>query len=140
MTTHKLRQRINNSRWARRGSVFPIFVVALLLVTTVTGSLIKATVLQKKRVSLTNVSAQAEWLAQSGLDRAIAQLAESAEYAGEEWKISNDQLGGKHSAIVDLTVKAISDTQKQITARARYPVESEQRALITRTRIVSGTK
>jgi hypothetical protein len=131
---------IYKDRRSRRGSIFPIFIVALLLVTTVTGSLIKATMLQQKRVRLTNTTAQTEWLATSGLDRAASRLALSDEYVGEEWNITSQEMGGKHSAIVILTVESISDSKKQITATATYPANSDQRTKVTRKRIVSTVR
>ena len=40
-----------------------------------------------------SASLQAEWLAQAGLDRALARLASSAGYAGESWVLAPRDLG-----------------------------------------------
>jgi type II secretory pathway component PulK len=122
----------------RRGSIFPIFVVALLLLTLVTGSLIKSTHLQQKRVTASQFSTQAHWLATSGLERGRAALEQSADYTGEEWKISAADLGGSHAGLVVLNVEPIpSETKKvKLTAVARYPTKTELRAQVTRRQVV----
>lgn len=139
MQTQSRRHGSTNTTSRRRGSVFPIFIIALVVLATVTGSLLKTTLLQRKRVKADNIAAQADWLAISALDRAAARLTASTEYSGEDWKIASETLGGKSSAIVNLTVQEVpdSETQKQITVRVNYAPESAFPAQVTRTRTVS---
>jgi type II secretory pathway component PulK len=48
---------------------------------------------------------QAQWLAESGLERAVAQLAADADYSGETWNIPAQDLGGADAGTVKIEVK-----------------------------------
>jgi hypothetical protein len=65
---------------------------------------------------------QAEWLAESGIERAAARLADSGDYTGETWEVSPEQLGQGTTGVVTIEVERV-DVQpnlRQVRVRADY--------------------
>ena len=73
---------------------------------------------------------QAAWLAESGLERAAARLAADADYQGETWALSAEQLAGPEGAAVKIEVKPIAEQpgQRLVRVQADYPGDSQHRA------------
>jgi hypothetical protein len=75
-----------------------------------------------RQVLLRQRSVQADWLAESGLERAVAQWQRDAAYRGERWRVESDQLGGRGAAEVLIEIET-PETQPSAIIRAtvRYP-------------------
>ena len=85
--------RVHPGKTPRRGLTTVAVLVCLVVILLISGVLLKIGVAQRDRVRAAEQSSQAEWLAQAGLDRALARLAASADYGGESWPLSCRDLG-----------------------------------------------
>ena len=71
-------------------------------------SLLQLAVAQHNAIELESWEIQAAWLAESGLDRAAAQLAADPKYRGEVWTIPAEVFGGEDSAVVRIEVDSVA--------------------------------
>lgn len=111
------------SRKCRGGMVMIIILACLTIVSILSVSLLQITA-SEHRWARDNVhTQQAFWLAESALQRAGSQLAADNEYSGETWRIGTDQLGGKHAAMVTITVKPVEGkpNRRLVLVQADYP-------------------
>jgi hypothetical protein len=115
-------------------------LVCLVVVTLVSGVLLKVGLAHRDQVRSQEHRLQAEWLAQSGLERALARLAADRGYEGETWKLTHHDLGlggnsgGEQgpSAVVTVKVERAgspgASEQQLIKVQADYPPELPQRS------------
>ena len=71
-----------------RGVALLTAIVCLAVVALICGSLVRVAHTQRQQTRTEERRLQAEWLAEAGLERAAAKLADSQEYAGETWQIA----------------------------------------------------
>jgi Tfp pilus assembly protein PilV len=83
---------------------------------------------------------QAQWLAESGLERAAWRLAADPQYTGEVWKLPAEQLDGTAAAAVRIEVETVSDqpNRRLVRAQADYPDDPHDRARQTKEAVVGG--
>jgi Tfp pilus assembly protein PilX len=105
-----------------RGLVLIVVMVCLAVFTTLAGVLLKLSLSERRQVRMQEWRLQAEWLAESGVERAAARLADSADYAGETWKVSPEQLGAGAACVVTIEVERIDaqPTMRRVRVRADY--------------------
>jgi hypothetical protein len=113
-------------------------LVCLVVIMLISGVLLKIGVAHRDRLRRAERSLQAQWLAQSGLDRALARLAASSGYAGETWLLTPSDLGlpqtsggePAKAAIVRITVEtpAGSLERRLINVQADFPPDLPYRA------------
>src|SRR5438105_13676666 len=84
--------RADRVRRRRRGLTVVAVLVCLVIVTLISGALLKVGIAHRDQVRAQGHKLQAEWLAQSGIDRAIAQLASKSDYTGETWELTHRDL------------------------------------------------
>jgi hypothetical protein len=110
-------------------------LVALVLIVMTLGSLLKRARDSWRVTRAEERQIQADWLAESGLDRAAARLAAEAEYRGETWSIPAEELGGHEPAVVDIRVEPIPDRPglRRVRVRADYPPDAPRRARRSKT-------
>jgi hypothetical protein len=77
----------------RRGLTAVAVLVCLIVITLVSGALLKVGIAHRDQVRSQEHRLQAEWLAQSGIDRALARLAAKPDYTGETWELAAADLG-----------------------------------------------
>ena len=72
---------------------------------------------------------QAQWLAEAGVERAVARLAANADYAGETWNIPAEELAGGEAAVVRIHAETIADQpdRRAIHVEADYPDDPQHR-------------
>jgi len=72
---------------------------------------------------------QADWLAESALDRAAASLTANANYSGEIWKLTPEEIGGSAAGEVEIRVESVDDEprRRRIHVQADYPSEGDGR-------------
>jgi type II secretory pathway component PulK len=75
------------------GAILIVVMVALVVFATLCGVLVKLALVEQRQVRMQEWRVQAEWLAESGIERAAARLAASADYAGETWQVSTEETG-----------------------------------------------
>jgi len=63
--------------------VMAAVLVCLFILMLVTAGLVRMLVLQQRQAAIRNDQMQAQWLAESGLDRAYSELQRNADYGGE---------------------------------------------------------
>lgn len=124
----------------RIGSIFPIFLISLVLVSATGAALVRTTLTQRSLVRSEDLRLQADWLVHSASARAAAKLSADAAYKGETWKVSADQLGQANAASIEITVSPINgvrpdlspEQNRRVDITVNYPPESEQRVRLTR--------
>jgi hypothetical protein len=115
-------------------------LVCLVIVTMISGALLKIGVAHRDFVRVQERKLQAEWLAQSGIDRALARLAAQPDYTGETWKMAPRDLNltepdfdpNGAAAVVHISVerpeRAGTAGQRLIKVQADYPPDAPRRA------------
>jgi hypothetical protein len=111
-----------------------VVLVCLLVSAVVLASLLKLALLHDGQLARVQMRLQAGWLADSGLERAMARLAVDPAYTGETWTIAADRLGGTDPAAVVIRVEnEESQTDRRLVViEAAYPAEGTQQARLTR--------
>jgi hypothetical protein len=115
-----------------RGSITVVALVCLLVIMTITAGLLRMARSQRSLLINEEHTLQADWLAESGLDRAAARLAADASYRGETWPLAAADLSGPEPGVVTITVETPEDKTSDrrraiVTVVADYPVEPRQR-------------
>jgi len=126
--------RTATSRNPRHAVTIIVVIAFYAIAVAMFGSWIRSTLGHQKQARHWHEKSQATWLADAGLRRAAAQLTSNTNYTGEQWQIEADQLGGKHTAAIQIRVEAVKESngQFQISATAEYPAEKLQHARITK--------
>jgi hypothetical protein len=113
----------------RRASITVAVLVCLLVIMLIGASLLRIAGSQRAAVLGEERMLQADWLAESGMERAAARLAADPLYAGETWPIPADALGGGSSGLVSIRVESRPDEPglRLVTVQADYPAEVVRR-------------
>ena len=119
----------------RRGAVLIIVLIVLTVATTLFAIWGPAAVRERRQADVRLRAVQANWLVESGIDRAVARLRIDNDYAGETWQISANELGGRHAAAVTIRVETPADApqQRTIHVQADHPPEAEHRVRRSKT-------
>lgn len=119
----------------RRGASLAMALVALVLIVMVLGSMLKRARDARRVTQAEERQIQADWLAESGLDRAAARLAGDAGYTGEIWSISADELGGQDPAVVNIRVDPTpaGPGLRRVQVQADFPTDAPRRARRSKT-------
>jgi type II secretory pathway component PulK len=131
-----------------RGMTVVAVLVCLIIVTLISGAVLKVGLAHRELARFSERRLQAEWLAQSGVERAAARLADDRDYTGETWAISASDLGQSNrapagteadqersaAAIVAITVERVpgSAARRRIKVQADYPREVPRRSRHTK--------
>jgi hypothetical protein len=78
----------------RRGAALVVALVTLLVVTVMTGTVVRSLLAAHRQSRLRQDELQAQWLAESAVARARAQLLRLPEYKGETWQPAISSSGG----------------------------------------------
>ena len=126
----------------RRGLVL-LFVLAVIAVATVRMvTLARTLVSAREELQTQSWQLQAGWLARSGLQRAVARLNERPDYAGETWKVSAGEIGGRDGAAVRIDVEPLAGepSRRRVRVVADYPDGPQHRARESREAIVQTSR
>ncbi len=110
----------------RAGLFMIVAMICLLLTSALLGTLLKMAVLGRQQAELDAYGLQADWLAESALDRALAKLAEQPGYQGETWTIPTEELDGLHRGQVAISLKPAASNGREVEVIARFPAEGSQ--------------
>jgi type II secretory pathway component PulK len=118
----------------RRGAAMVMILTALALATMIFLAAAKLTIVQRRTIELSARQVQAEWLAESGVQRAAARLAADPKYRGETWNIAAEEFGGRDGGMVTIRVEDVpgKSDRRTLHVEADYPPDPEQRARQTR--------
>jgi hypothetical protein len=90
----------------------------------VAASLVRTVVLRQQQLRVEQRHAQAIWLAESGVDRAVARSLADADYAGESWEVTLRDAGRDRAAKAEITVEPLADPpRRRIRVRAFWPAD-----------------
>jgi hypothetical protein len=130
----------------RRGAVLVMALACLVILGMVQVLLVQAAVARRHLTEQHALRHQARWLAEAGVERAVARLAAEADYRGETWQIPAEELpcgsrGGAEPAAVEIEVQpAVNAPAKRgkrgdgasdriVRVRAAYPRDLPRRVL-----------
>ena len=132
----------NEPAACRRGAFIIVVMVCLLVAGMLLGSLLKLALLQARQLECEQARQQAAWLADSGLDRAVARLASDPAYPGESWNIEAAQLGGSDAALVEIRVQQdeTRDSHRAVVVAATFSADGPHPARITRQTTINLSK
>jgi hypothetical protein len=107
-----------------------LLLVCLLIVAIIGGALLRIGAAERQRMTGEERRLQAEWLVESGLERAAARLAAGGDYAGETWDLAPGDLGRSHPARVTIRVEPVANTPERrlVRVQADYPRDATLRA------------
>lgn len=107
----------------RRGAVLLIALIAILLASTIGVTIARTALIHRRQIEREETRMQADWLAEAGLNRAVARLNSDANYTGETWTVAAGDLGGEKNGTVVVTVGPAEDRKdlKSVRVEALYP-------------------
>ena len=136
------------SKQPSRGMTVVAVLVCLIIVTLISGAVLKVSVAQRELARSQERRLQAEWLAESGVERAMAALARDRDYRGETWSFNNHDLGRtervptgavpaqaeKAAARVTIAVERVpaATYRRRIHIQADYPLDAQGRSRHTK--------
>ncbi len=122
-----------------RGLTVVVVLVCLIIITLVSGAVLKIGLAQRELAHAQERRLQAEWLAESGAQRALARLAVDSTYTGETWTVSTDDLGQNEKSAesagnVAIAVDSVAadSGRRRVRITADYPRDPPLRARNTR--------
>ena len=118
----------------RRGMLAIGVLVCLIVLTLIAGAILRTGAAQREEGRSRERRLQAEWLAEAGLQRALARLDVDPGYSGETWDIDARELDSADAATVTIAVERTAGDAKLRTIRARadYPRDPPRRVRCTR--------
>jgi hypothetical protein len=104
-------------------------LVCLVIITIMAGALLRTGLAQREESKAQERRLQAEWLAESGVQRAIARLSVDPKYPGETWEIPARDLDSTDAALVAITAEPAraGTTGRTIRVQADYPRDPPRR-------------
>jgi type II secretory pathway component PulK len=110
----------------RRGAVLIMALVCLVLIGVMGGALLQWAAREHKLLRSRDEQSQAHWLAEAGLERAAARLADDADYTGETWRLATADLPSGDEARVSCHVATIDGRPERrwLEVEVEYPLGS----------------
>lgn len=117
--------RFARRRLRRRGVLLVAALICLLLVSALSGSLIRHSLLHYREVRNVHRDCQANLLAVAASDRARAQLAADENYQGETWEVRLDVLQEPQDARAVIRVVPAGETApRSVHVQVTLPLDS----------------
>jgi hypothetical protein len=109
-------------------------LVCLIIMTLIAGAVLKVASAHRGQIRAQERRLQAEWLAEAGIQRALARLAADSGYAGETWEVSARDLDSTEGARIAIAVERVPDDRgrRKIRVQADYPRDPPRRARYSR--------
>ncbi|MGO8691359.1 MAG: hypothetical protein ACLQLG_17185 [Thermoguttaceae bacterium] len=104
-----------------------IVIVCVVVAAAICGLLLRMAVLGRSSADAQHRRAQAQWLAESGIERAVARLAQDPRYSGETWTLAPEELprGGLVRIVIqpplDHAAKGAPAGRRLVRVEAQYP-------------------
>jgi len=121
-----------------KGVATVLLLVSLAVATMIFLSVLKLIAVQRQSVASQARQAQADWLAESALERAAARLSADPGYHGETWKISPQEIDSRDGAAIVIRVDEVpgKPDRRAVHVQADYPDDPYERARQVRDTIV----
>ncbi len=128
----------------RRGTVLVMALACLVILGVLQVLLVQAAVARRRLSHEQAFRHQARWLAEAGIERAAARLAAEADYRGETWQVSAEELppsgqGASQPASVEIDVQSATAAadqrsddranERMVRVRAAYPRDLPRRVV-----------
>jgi Tfp pilus assembly protein PilX len=131
----------------RRGTVLVMALACLVILGVLQVLLVQAAVARRRLSHEQAFRHQARWLAEAGIERAAARLAAEADYRGETWQVSAEELppsGQRASEPASVEIEVQSATaataatdqrsddranERMVRVRAAYPRDLPRRVV-----------
>jgi Tfp pilus assembly protein PilX len=139
---------VSRMRRPPRGMTVVAILVCLVVITLIGGAVLKVGLAHRALIRSQEHQLQAEWLAESGVQRALARLAVEREYGGESWSISAADLGlpeqppttgtaeksHRSAAVVTIAIERVPGgaARRWVRVQADYPRDAPQRSRHTK--------
>jgi type II secretory pathway component PulK len=111
----------------RTGVVLIVILVCLAVAAAISLTVLKQAALERQAAQLNRRSLQAYWLAEAGVERAVARLAADRKYTGGTWTIAVKELAPDEHAVVKIRVESIAGQpeRRSVRVEANYADASE---------------
>ncbi len=120
-----MRNRAVSRRKPTSGFILAFVLICLTVITLALTAMVSRVSLGRRQVIQRQRQVQAQWLAESAVDRAAAQLQRDPSYRGESWQLSAAEMGDRWSAQVSIEVEpAAGEAAGTIRVTVAYPQES----------------
>jgi Tfp pilus assembly protein PilX len=118
----------------RRGAVLVSVLVCLLVVVLLLGLLVQSIIARQRQMRAEEQRSQAEWLADSAVERGAAKLRMDAEFEKETWNAAAEELGGPKGGVAEIRSERVegSPQRRKLVVEAIYPDDPHRRARATR--------
>jgi type II secretory pathway component PulK len=136
------------ARKTSRGLTVVAVLVCLIIVTMISGAVLKVSLAQRELARDQERRLQTEWLAESGAQRAIARLTRDRDYSGETWSLKAQDLGqierppafpspgeaSKAVAQITIAVERVpaATNRRRVRVQADYPLGAARRSRQTK--------
>jgi len=123
-------------RRQRSGAALIAALVALVIVTSILGSMLLGALATSRQLHAERDLRQCELMLQAGVDRAHFRLRRDANYRGETWSLPAATIVGAGDGQVAISIESVSDSAApQLRVIAEYPLGGERS--IRRSRTIS---
>jgi Tfp pilus assembly protein PilX len=119
-------------RLRRRGAALAVALCTLLVVTLITGTVVRSLAIASRQSRQACDELQAQWLAEAGVMRAKAQLARQPDYTRETWTPSIGSAAGVGTVQIQVKRPDSDADPLQIVVLAHYPNHEWRRATAAR--------
>jgi type II secretory pathway component PulK len=106
-----------------------ITIVLLLVATCITMGIVRAMTHHHRQMRRRQRQLQAVWLAESGIERATAQLRLDPGYQGEKWDVPANQIAGDWAGVVEIQTTPLGGQpwRNTVSVVADYPPDPPYR-------------
>lgn len=134
MRTPRNQWRVARRGGRRSGAALIVAMICLLLVGALSTTLVRTALMQREQVERAQWQLQAEWLAEAGLERALANQQRDAAYAGETWRPTSSPQGPVIGRVtIDVTAGGDASQGPVIRVTVDVPDDPVDRARVSRT-------
>jgi type II secretory pathway component PulK len=106
------------------GVVLALVLICLTVTMLILGVMLKRVAWSYRFTRLRHHQLQAQWLADSAMERALAQLQQDFDYRGETWRLTAADMGGRFEAQAMITVEGGSgDADRPVHVVVEYPLQ-----------------
>jgi hypothetical protein len=121
-------------RPSRRGAVLVSVLVCLFVVVLLSGLLVESIIARQRQMRAEDRRAQAEWLAESAVERGAAHLRKDADFKGETWNVPAEELSQTKPGVATIRVEPVESLprRRKLLVEALYPDDPHTRARASR--------
>lgn len=132
---------IGENHGPRRGAALVAVLVCLILVSMYATHMLRSAVQQNRQDRAMWQQCQSMWLAEAAIERGVAQLQQSADYRGETWDVSAEQLSSQRAGRATIQVHRPEESSADgtIEVLVDYPSDSRHRQRYRKQVSLSGS-